>query len=85
MVETDRRRNVTRGELDDYKRFVAGRLSPLEADVKRIREIVEAWNNAKGFVNTIKAISAAVKVLAILFAAAAAVWFFITNGHWPSK
>lgn len=72
-------------ELEAYKVSVESRIAPMEADIKRIREIVEAWNNAKGFVNTIKGISSTIKVLAIPVAAAAAFWYLITTGHWPTK
>ena len=61
------------------------RLAPIEADIKRIREIVEAWDSAKGFVNVVRAISATFKVLSVPVAALAALWYFIATGHLPPK
>lgn len=84
--------NVTREELRTRNAHVDmqfqsfhERLTPLENDVKRIREIVEAWDNAKGFVNVIKAFSAMLKILAVPFAILMAIWYLITTGHLPPK
>lgn len=85
MTENDRRRHTMQVELDAYKVSIEKRIAPMEADIKRIREIVEAWNNAKGFVNTVKGISSTIKILAIPAAACAAIWYLITTGHWPTK
>jgi hypothetical protein len=88
----DRRRNATKGELDDCKNSVDEQISAIKetvavvaSDAKKIREIVEAWDNAKGFVNTVKGISATIKFLALFAAALAGLWYIMTTGHIPPK
>lgn len=88
----DRRRNATKGELDDCKTSVDEQINAIKetvaavaSDAKKIREIVEAWDNAKGFVNTVKGISATLKILALPMVALGALWYFMTTGHFPSK
>lgn len=61
------------------------RLTPIEADIRRIREIVEAWDSAKGFINVIRGVSATLKVLSVPVAAVVALWYFIATGHLPPK
>src|SRR3990172_6141306 len=88
----DRRRNATKGELDDCKNSVDEQIKAIREtvaavanDAKKIREIVEAWDNAKGFVNTVKGISSTLKLLALPAAFVVAIWYLITTGHLPTK
>lgn len=79
---------VKEAEMED----ILVRLSNLETlheDVKEIKttvnevkELLTTWNSIKGFGTTIKWIAAAVKIVAILGAAAAATYLFFT-GHLP--
>jgi hypothetical protein len=48
-----------------------------------MREILEAWNSAKGFVATVKFISAFLKYSAVVGAAVGMVWYLIKFGHLP--
>lgn len=84
------RRTVMKHELDacraDVEARIAGhddRLQTIEKNTKAILDIVSAWNNAQGFVKTIKAISTTIKVLAIPATAIGAIYYFITTGHVP--
>jgi hypothetical protein len=74
-----------KSEVDERMDTFNERLAPIEADIKRIREIVEAWDSAKGFINVVRAISAVFKMLAVPVAALAALWYLITTGHLPPK
>ena len=84
------RRNATKDELDackaDVELRISGhdaRLQAIEANTKATLDIVSAWNNAQGFVKTVKAISTVIKVLTLPVAAAGALWYFFSTGHWP--
>ncbi len=66
---------------------VDGRLVSIESDTKRTLEIIEAWNNAKGFVNVVRGISATIRVLWWPFVLIAAIVVFLKTGNWqwPGK
>lgn len=62
----------------------------LESNTKAINSmaestsgLVEAWNNAGGFIWTIQKISRAVKILAPIGLLIGGVVYFIKAGHWP--
>jgi len=59
-----------------YKQAVEARIDDMETsvesikiDVKAMREIIETWNNGKGFVNTVRVLSKIVIFLSLTGAA----------------
>lgn len=86
----EERRAAMKHELDACKAEVETRISghdsrlqAIEANTKATLDIVSAWNNAQGFVKTVKAISTTIKILAIPVTAMGAIYYFITTGHLP--
>lgn len=86
------RRPALQAELDAYRADIGVRLAEQDARLKivedntvAILDIVSAWNNAKGFVRVMQAMSATIKVAAVIFAAWLALWYLIKFGHLPPK
>ena len=48
----------------------------------RLADVLEAWNNVKGFWWTIRALSTLAKITAPLLLFIGAVWLFAKTGHW---
>ena len=61
-------------------------LLQLRDDVKAVKEIVTAWNNIKGFVQTVKAINkflwVTTKIIAVIAAGMFAIYLFGKTGNW---
>lgn len=55
-------------------------LIPLTDNLGRVAEVLEAWNNAKGFWVTLKFISATAKILIPIAAIAGASWIAFKSG-----
>lgn len=53
------------------------------AELKKVAEILEAWNNAKGFVKTVRMIGEVSKWLVIVGGSMAAIWYFLHSGTTP--
>lgn len=51
--------------------------------VGSVHEVMNAWNNAKGFVNTVQMISKVIKFLTPIGLLILAGWYFIKTGHLP--
>jgi len=85
MTATKQDLATCKAEVEERMNTFNERLAPIEADTRRIREIVEAWNSARGFINVVRAISATFRVLAVPAAFIAALWYLITTGHLPPK
>lgn len=66
----------------DSQREVAESLKVLTSNLGRVAEVMEAWNNAKGFWLTIKIFSAGAKIILPLIALVAGIWFFLKTGKW---
>ena len=66
---------------DDHKILLQ-----MHDDIKAVREIVTAWNNIKGFVQTVKAINSTIwfvaKIVAWLAVIAMALYLFGKTGKW---
>ena len=83
------------GRLQDCEESIAGliesnkkiseTLTTLAANVGRIAEVLEAFNNAKGFWLTIKFVSAFAKTLLPILLFAGAVWVFLKTGNWSGE
>jgi len=56
------------------------RLRVIENNTAQILEVMNAWNNARGFVKTVQAISRTVKVLTPIIIFVSLAWYAITHG-----
>jgi hypothetical protein len=63
--------------------LILERVEELALRQANMAEIVLAWNNTKGFVNTVKTISRVVRWVTLTSIACAGLWYFITHGTWP--
>ena len=59
-------------------------LDSIKADLDAIRELLEAWNAAKGAVKVIYVIGTVIKWLVVTGVALSAITFFLHNGTWPT-
>jgi len=57
-------------------------MQTLNENMTRIAEVLEAWNNAKGFWITVKFVSAFAKIVLPIAAIVGAVWLFGKTGQW---
>ena len=72
--------------LEDQERrcdIVTDSITLMQADIKAMKEILEAWNSVKGFGTGMKFISASAKILLPILALGGAIWYLIMNGHLP--
>jgi K+/H+ antiporter YhaU regulatory subunit KhtT len=69
-------------KLLESNRETAELLQSLTGELSRVAEVLEAWNNAKGFILTLKLISGGVKVIAPIVAFVVIIWVFIKTGKW---
>ena len=87
----EERRAATKGELDECRADVdlrlnehSVRLQTIEANTQATLDIVVAWNNARGFINVVRWLSATVRVLALPATVIVALWYFAKTGHFPA-
>lgn len=71
--------------LIESNRKISATLEALAENIGRVAEVLEAFNNAKGFWLTIKFLSAFAKVLLPILLFAGALWVFLKTGHWGSE
>jgi len=72
------------GLLESNKK-ISETLATLSENVGRIAEVLEAFNNAKGFWLTIKFVSAFAKTLLPILIFAGALWVFLKTGNWRGE
>ncbi|MFP5465152.1 MAG: hypothetical protein ACLGHR_10330 [Gammaproteobacteria bacterium] len=75
--------SITR--LLEAQREMTENMRTLTNNMGRIAEVLEAWNNAKGFWITIKFVSAFARVALPLMAFGAALWLFVKTGQWADR
>ena len=68
--------------LLESNRATAEYLKSLTENLRRVAEVLEAWNNAKGFWLTLKLFGGIVRVIAPIIAFVVVVWVFIKTGKW---
>lgn len=54
-------------------------LKGIKEELKKVAEVVEAWEDAKGFVKTIRTIGEVAKWIAVVSAAVAAIWYLVSG------
>lgn len=75
-MENDKHTILERRRSDEAIKLIHDDLQNIKSELKTVTEILVAWNNAKGFVRTIKFIGDIVKWGAPIVAALAAMWYF---------
>ena len=73
------------GEILETQRAMTENLKKLTENTGRLADVLEAWNNVKGFWWTLKLISSAAKIAVPMLAFVGAVWYFAKTGHWEIK
>lgn len=76
-----------RGDVQDQMRKMrvqqqelSDKMDEVLAAVGSVSDVLTAWNNAKGFVNTVQTISKVIKFLTPIALLFGLVWYFITHG-----
>ena len=87
--KSDAKLNELESRLEDHEgreeRDIAKMLTKLDRlhdDITSMSEILTAWNNAKGFVQTIQAISKVLAVVAVCASPFVAFGYYIKTGQW---
>lgn len=76
----DHERDITR--IDGTLTQLVANMQGLTDNTGRLADVLEAWNNVKGFWWTIKAMSTMAKLAAPILMLAAALWLFAKTGQW---
>lgn len=69
-------------DLKNQQGALTNEFTQMNQHVGRMAEIMEAWNNAKGFWAVMRFMSAFAKVSVIVGGLAAAIWIFLKTGYW---
>lgn len=77
--------DATINKILESQRDMADNLKTLTNNLGRVAEVLEAWNNAKGFWLTVKFMSAVMRVLVPLGAFGLALWVLLKTGIWPDQ
>lgn len=73
------------GRLLEAQREMTDNMRTLTSNIGRVAEVLEAWNNAKGFWITLKFASGFAKIMLPLIAFSGALWLFVKTGQWLDK
>lgn len=68
--------------IDGTLTQLAGTMQGLTDNTGRLADVLEAWNNVKGFWWTVKAVGTLTKLVMPLLVLFAAVWLFAKTGIW---
>lgn len=63
---------------------IAKSMAKMQADIQAMKEILEAWNNMKGFASGVSFIATVIKVLAPVVAFFGGLYWLIHTGSWPN-
>lgn len=69
-------------DLKEKNAMFTDQFLQMNSHIARMTEILEAWNNAKGFWAVTRFMSNFAKVMMFLGGMAAAIWIFLKTGHW---
>lgn len=67
------------------QRDMADNLKKLTENTGRLADVLEAWNNVKGFWWTIRMVGAVAKILIPIMMLGGAIWLFIKTGNWELR
>ena len=80
LNRVNRRLHDLEGRVDEGLQTI-GRM---DTKLTTIEEILTAWNNTKGFVNTLKFLNKGLAIIAVPVGIIVAVYFYGKTGHWKS-
>lgn len=80
--EVDKSMAILHGRVDAFVQATST-IHEIRDDIREMREILDAWNNAKGFVTTIKFLSSLIKWISIVGGTIGLIWYFFKTGHPP--
>ena len=69
-----------RTELEEHRKSLVEKIDKMQATLDSVAEIVIAWNNAKGFINTLQTLGVAAKWFTLTGASVAAIWYWLHGG-----
>lgn len=72
-------------KLLETNQLLASKLDVLAGTIGRVAEVLEAWNNAKGFWMVVKFMSSVLKVVLPLLLFTGAIFAFIKTGQWALR
>lgn len=72
-------------ELRTELTTIRSKVETMEQEVASIKELLQAWENAKGFIKVIEILGKITKALLPTIAFIGAFWYLITSGHWPKQ
>lgn len=83
LAIVDEKLDECKGDMVTDIQALKDQVTAIHTDIAHMREILDAWNSAKGFVNTIKFLAALTKALAALGAVIGIIWYVTKFGHMP--
>lgn len=76
--------NKCKADVDKELDTIAVSLKQVQADIQAMKEILEAWNNMKGFASGMRFISTVIKILTPIVVVFGGLYFMAKTGNWPS-
>ena len=71
-------------DVDAELETIALSIKQLQSDIQAMRDILEAWNNMKGFASGMRFFSTAIKILTPIVVFFGGVYWFFHTGQWPN-
>ena len=72
-------------EVDVELDSIAQSIKRMEADIQAMKDILEAWNNMKGFASGMRFVSTVFKVIMPIVMFIVGVYWLLKTGHWPTS
>jgi hypothetical protein len=72
-------------KLLESQQHMTENLKKLTDNTGRLADVLEAWQNVKGFWWTLRMMSSGAKIVVPLIAVIAAAWLFLKTGNWEVK
>lgn len=72
-------------KLLEAQQAMTNNMQTLTKNMGRIAEVLEAWNNARGFWVTVKFFSAFARIMLPIVAVSAAIYAFLKTGQWLQR
>lgn len=67
-------------ELEGHRKSLVEKIDKMQATLNSVAEIVTAWNNAKGFINTLQTVGVVAKWFTLTGASVVAIWYWLHGG-----
>jgi hypothetical protein len=70
-------------EVSEDLETLKDRLDSMHQDISHMRDLLDAWNSAKGFVITMKFLATSLRWIAVIGGTVGVIWYFIKFGTLP--